>query len=255
MGYLLSVYWLWLLAAFFLALLVGVLVNPCGTREWGAGKAIWIIALLAFLVMLILVLQVIRGLTGHWFEMAAMFAFVFALGLVLGCVLSESETETGAEESLPIAQRLEPSVSQEPPASPAPAPPLANEAEFAGSRPPGFVIARHGRADDLKLISGIGKQNEGRLHGLGIWHFDQIAAWTPDNVIWVGSYLSFPGRIDRERWVEQAKALAAGQMTDFASRAAAGKVASSRDDGDRGSDNVLPVIARKVPRGNKPDPV
>ena len=57
---------------------------------------------------------------------------------------------------------------------------------------------------------GIGPQNKGRLHGLGIWHFDQIAAWTPDNVRWVGSYLAFHGRIDREKWIDQAKALASG---------------------------------------------
>ncbi len=133
------------------------------------------------------------------------------------------------------------------------APPLANEAEFDGSRPQGLISARNDKADDLKLISGIGKQNEGRLHGLGIWHFDQIASWTPDNVLWIGSYLSFPGRIDREKWVEQARALAAGEVTAFAKRAAAGKVATSRDDGDSGADNVQKVAPKKAPRGRKPD--
>ena len=116
--------------------------------------------------------------------------------------------------------------------------PLPDEDKHAGKRPPGLKTARGGKADDLKLIKGIGPQNEGRLHGLGIWHFDQIAAWTHDQVLWVGSYLAFPGRIDREAWIAQAKELAAGKMTEFAKRAAAGEVPTSKDDGSKGTKNV-----------------
>ncbi len=68
----------------------------------------------------------------------------------------------------------------------------------------GLLAAHGGTVDDLKLIKGIGKQNEARLHALGIWQFAQIAVWTPENVKWVGSYLAFPGRITREQWVAQA---------------------------------------------------
>ncbi len=90
---------------------------------------------------------------------------------------------------------------------------VASEDKYQGRRPLGLTERRHGPADDLKRIKGIGPQNEGRLHALGIWHFDQIAGWSTDNVRWVGSYLAFPGRIDREQWVAQAKALAAGADT------------------------------------------
>lgn len=83
-----------------------------------------------------------------------------------------------------------------------------NEDTIPGQRPAGLAAARADKPDDLKLIKGIGPQNEERLHGLGIWHFDQMAAWTAQNVEWVGSYLAFPGRIEREDWVGQAKALA-----------------------------------------------
>ncbi len=116
--------------------------------------------------------------------------------------------------------------------------PLPDEDKHAGKRPAGLKTARGGTADDLKLIKGIGPQNEGRLHGLGIWHFDQVAAWTHDQVLWIGSYLAFPGRIDREGWIAQAKELAAGKMTDFAKRAAAGDVPTSKDDGSKGAKNV-----------------
>ena len=115
---------------------------------------------------------------------------------------------------------------------------VEDEARHAGRRPYGLAAPLGGQPDDLKRIRGIGPQNEGRLHGLGIWHFTQIRAWSEENVKWVGSYLAFPGRIDREKWVEQARELAAGHETEFSRRVAAGKVASSKDDGSHGQGNI-----------------
>jgi predicted flap endonuclease-1-like 5' DNA nuclease len=115
---------------------------------------------------------------------------------------------------------------------------VEGEARHAGRRPYGLAAPLGGQPDDLKRIRGIGPQNEGRLHGLGIWHFTQIRAWSEENVKWVGSYLAFSGRIDREKWVDQARELAAGHETEFSRRVAAGKVASSKDDGSHGQGNV-----------------
>lgn len=109
------------------------------------------------------------------------------------------------------------------------------EATHAGRRPYGLAAAL-GKADNLKRIRGIGPQNAGRLHGLGIWHFWQVAAWTDENVKWVGSYLAFSGRIHRENWVAQARDLAAGKETESPRRA--GKVTTSKDDGSVGEGNV-----------------
>lgn len=120
-------------------------------------------------------------------------------------------------------------------------PKVEGEDAIPGERPVGLTAARNESPDDLKLIKGIGRQNEGRLHGLGIWHFDQIAAWSAQNIEWVGSYLAFPGRIEREDWVAQAKALAQGAETAFAKRVKAGAVSSSRDDGSLGQGNVAPL--------------
>ena len=64
-----------------------------------------------------------------------------------------------------------------------------------------------GAPDDLKKISGIGPGIERTLNGLGIYHYRQIAAFSPENVLWVDRRLRFRGRIDREDWVGQAKAL------------------------------------------------
>jgi len=116
---------------------------------------------------------------------------------------------------------------------PAQAATVEGEDKHAGRRPYGLASAV-GQPDNLKKIRGIGPQNERRLHALGIWHFSQIAAWSEDNVKWVGSYLAFAGRIDREKWVAQARDLAAGKDTEFSRRVAAGKVATSKDDGANG---------------------
>lgn len=85
-----------------------------------------------------------------------------------------------------------------------------DKANAVGARPVGLKAARAGKADKLQRIKGIGPVNEKKLNALGIYHFDQIAAWTRPEIRWVGTYLSFPGRIDREEWTSQAATLAAG---------------------------------------------
>lgn len=77
-------------------------------------------------------------------------------------------------------------------------------------RPVTLKSARQGKPDDLTRISGIGPRIQQQLHQLGIFHFDQIAAWTPENVEWVEGFLHFKGRITREGWIEQAKRLKGG---------------------------------------------
>ena len=84
------------------------------------------------------------------------------------------------------------------------------EPEVEEAEPERLTGPREGRAaDDLKRITGVGPQLEGLLHELGFYHFDQIAAWTPAQVAWVDARLKFKGRIARDGWIEQARALAA----------------------------------------------
>jgi predicted flap endonuclease-1-like 5' DNA nuclease len=121
---------------------------------------------------------------------------------------------------------------------------VEGEDRHAGARPLGLAGPNGGIADDLKRIKGIGKQNEARLRGLGIWHFDQIAAWSAENVKWVGSYLAFAGRIERERWIAQAKDLADGRKTELARRVETGLVATSRDAASEGQGNTEEVESK-----------
>ncbi|MGE0501931.1 MAG: NADH-quinone oxidoreductase subunit E [Rhizobiaceae bacterium] len=81
------------------------------------------------------------------------------------------------------------------------------------NRPKG--IDRPATVDDLKLISGVGPKIEGILHSLGIYTFAQVAAWKKSEREWVDSYLSFHGRIERDRWMDQAKALARGGVAEY----------------------------------------
>ncbi|GAA2816780.1 NADH dehydrogenase subunit E [Aminobacter aminovorans] len=81
------------------------------------------------------------------------------------------------------------------------------------NRPAG--IAKPAAVDDLKLISGVGPKIEGTLHELGIFTFGQVASWKKAEREWVDGYLNFKGRIERDDWVKQAKALAKGGVAEY----------------------------------------
>ncbi|NND17529.1 MAG: 50S ribosomal protein L21 [Silicimonas sp.] len=66
-----------------------------------------------------------------------------------------------------------------------------------------------GDADDLKKLSGIGPALEKKLNEAGVTSFAQIASWGAAEVAEFDEKLSFKGRIEREGWVEQAKAIVA----------------------------------------------
>lgn len=71
-----------------------------------------------------------------------------------------------------------------------------------------LAAPRGGVADRLILIKGIGPVNEKKLNDHGIFHFDQVAGWKKSDIAAAEAYLAFDGRIEREDWVGQAKALA-----------------------------------------------
>jgi len=133
-------------------------------------------------------------------------------------VASEGEGRPGADapppaDAAPTPAPGEPVPAAEPvdAAAPAGAAEPADQvavtrADEAGTRPPALTRETAGEIDNLQRISGIGPVIEGTLHHLGIFRFSQIAAWDQSHKDWVSAYLTFKGRIDRERWVEQAQA-------------------------------------------------
>ena len=99
------------------------------------------------------------------------------------------------------------------------------DAATPGTKPAGLNKARGGKADDLKLIKGVGPKLETLINSLGFYHFDQIASWSEDEIAWVDQNLEgFKGRVTRDTSVAQAKVLAAGGETEFASRVKKGDV-------------------------------
>ncbi|KQU77769.1 NADH dehydrogenase [Mesorhizobium sp. Root695] len=109
--------------------------------------------------------------------------------------------------------KAEPATAFKAPETKAPAAKAAKPSLEDKNRPAG--IAKPTLVDDLKLISGVGPKIEGILHTLGIYTFAQVASWKKAEREWVDGYLSFQGRIDRDDWVKQAKALAKGGVAEY----------------------------------------
>jgi NADH-quinone oxidoreductase subunit E len=97
----------------------------------------------------------------------------------------------------------------------------AKPADTAGGKKPKTLSApRDGGVDDLKLIKGVGPKLEQMLHGMGFYHYDQIAKWSAAEVAWVDENLQgFKGRATRDDWTGQAATLASGGTTEFSARA------------------------------------
>lgn len=78
------------------------------------------------------------------------------------------------------------------------------------------IPAAIGDPDNLLQIKGVGPKLNELLISLGIRRFDQIAAWTGSDIGKVDQHLgAFTGRIERDRWVEQAGLLARGAIAEF----------------------------------------
>ena len=166
-------------------------------------------------------------------QIALLLLVAFVVGCVLGCWLRKL---FAAEEMPLVTQPAEEKARPAAPAAPLPpapanvdaAPeeaaepqpdadePADERADDGGgdTRPPSLSAPNGGVADDLKKIKGVGPKLEGMLNGFGIYHYDQIAKWTAEEVVWVDDYLKFKGRVEREDWIAQAKALAKDSDAD-----------------------------------------
>jgi small subunit ribosomal protein S2 len=70
-----------------------------------------------------------------------------------------------------------------------------------------LLTAPRGAPDDLSKLHGVGPEIEKKLSEAGFFHYWQFAAMTPADVARVDADLKLSGRIDRDGWVAQAKAL------------------------------------------------
>jgi small subunit ribosomal protein S2 len=77
-----------------------------------------------------------------------------------------------------------------------PAAPAAGVERLAGPRGP---------ADELIKLPGLSPEIEKQLNDLGIFHYWQIAGFTPTDAAEIGDSVGLPGRV--QGWIDQAKAL------------------------------------------------
>jgi predicted flap endonuclease-1-like 5' DNA nuclease len=121
----------------------------------------------------------------------------------------ELVAEAPAPKPAPAAEPA-PETSPEPEAQAAEAP----EAEDEGTQavePAVLYDPAPANPDDLKAIKGVGPKLEAELNALGLYTYAQIAALTPENLVWIDDRLtSFKGRSVRDDWVGQAEALSKG---------------------------------------------
>ena len=142
------------------------------------------------------------GLIGAVF-VAIIVAGVAGLALALGWRPARNDRVAAPVVATPAAAPAPAATSATPAASAA--------ASGAGTKPATLAAARGGQPDDLSQLSGVGPKMEQTLHAMGIFHFDQIASWGPQELAWMDANLQgFKGRASRDGWVAQAKALAAG---------------------------------------------
>jgi len=255
MTYLLSTYWLWMLLALVLGGVVGFATFlRSGNAWWPDAWPGWfkLLGLLFVVGLIVAVFKWLPGLLGHYLETALLFVGSYIVGCFLGSWLASlrhAQPEVAAQPQ-PQVTRLATTVGTAAPvvaaaaaaaaapvlkpvsaaptavAAPAAAVASGHDGDHPGQRPPG--TSRVGvTPDSLLRIAGIGHVNEEKLNELGIWNFKQIAAWTHGNAEWVGSYMAFPGRIEREDWIGQAAQLAQGRETDFSRRVEHGDVPTS----------------------------
>jgi predicted flap endonuclease-1-like 5' DNA nuclease len=65
-------------------------------------------------------------------------------------------------------------------------------------------------------IKGIGPKLSARLAELGVFHYAQIAGWTPEQLAAVDAQLgNFQGRPERDQWQSQARLLASGDVKAY----------------------------------------
>ncbi|MFN8831421.1 MAG: NADH-quinone oxidoreductase subunit NuoE [Labrys sp. (in: a-proteobacteria)] len=130
---------------------------------------------------------------------------------------AEAARMAGAPAAAPPPAPNAPAVTRPKAAEPKPAA-KPSPAKAAGPSPVGDEFKpellkepRAGKSDDLELIWGVGPKLGAMLNRMGIYHFEQMAVWTPENLAWVDQNLEgFKGRAQRDDWIGQAKRLATG---------------------------------------------
>ncbi|PPD46177.1 MAG: hypothetical protein CTY15_02060 [Methylocystis sp.] len=230
MIYLLALGWPWFAAAGALGALVGFLTfKPAKDAAFSGGWVIVVGALALAAGALVSSLELLNGSGAATFDIALLASGAYAAGLPAGGwvkSLGGAEDVKRRPAIAPVVVATAPVAAPQPSAAPAlaasapepeaAAPPPQGKAPAAakaktaspGAKPEVLAAPRNGLPDDLSRIKGVGPRSVEKLHALGVFHYDQIAMWTLDNARWIGAAIGAPGRVERDKWIQQARALA-----------------------------------------------
>jgi predicted flap endonuclease-1-like 5' DNA nuclease len=76
--------------------------------------------------------------------------------------------------------------------------------DIVGVRPLALNAPRHAGPDPLTMIRGVTKRHAAKMAQVGIFHFSQIASWTPQEMAWIAAYLGVGDALTSKDWVGQA---------------------------------------------------
>lgn len=139
----------------------------------------------------------------------------------------EPPKEPVAEAVAPVRKPAQRTAKTQAKAKPAPVEPAVKSAAKApakvpakakgaaekpvAAKPAKAAGSRRAKADDLKMISGVGPKLEQVLNGMGVTRFTDIAGWSAEDAAHIDAEIGLGGRIERDGWIAQARALAGGR--------------------------------------------
>lgn len=151
-------------------------------------------------------------------QMWILLALAFAGGMIAGWIArgaSDEEEETAAAPRAAAAPPTPPRPSErEKPADAPPGPAPAVEiapASAVEEEAPGSDAPQQTAQEDLTDIRGLGPKAAATLKAEGVTSIAQIAAWTDEDVARFDQLINGRGRITRDEWVPQARAIIAAR--------------------------------------------
>ncbi len=162
----------------------------------------WLLTKIFFALLLCFVVGLLLGLVWWWLGRKK----VEAMEAELATSQADLKKCRADLEACRAKSKKTPTPTPKPVEPVAAAPVAAVTSWSTGTTKLGTAAAGH--EDDLKVVSGIGPVMEKTLKEFDIQSWEQLAAFTAEDVAKVTEAISaFPGRIERDKWVEQAKEL------------------------------------------------
>jgi len=119
--------------------------------------------------------------------------------------ISRSQGAAGVDLGAAEAPIVEAAIVEAPPE------PASPEAEPTSTERFELLAAPRGAPDDLAKLTGVGPQIVKKLNEHGVFHYWQLAALTKEEADKLDADLKLNGRVARDHWAEQARALIAAE--------------------------------------------